>query len=140
MHKITWASLKGLHRAFLYVKFWKSVFPTMFKYRGDIAKTGDKSSLGCFFQSNTDTTVVKVSKWKLINMNFIKSKCAWHLFYEVWHGGYALFFEIVKIRTKKVSSTVKSYLCFCFWKSDKATRKLINWWFDSLYCKKTFHV
>jgi len=37
----------------------------MFKYRGDIAKTGDTSSLRCFFQSNTNTTVVKISKMKV---------------------------------------------------------------------------
>ena len=80
MHKITWSSLQGLHCVFRYVKFLKSVFLTMFKYRGDIAKTGDKSSLCCFFQSNSNTTVVKISKWKLIYMNFIKSKCAWHMF------------------------------------------------------------
>ena len=38
MHKSEWSSLKVVHRVFHYVKFWKSVFPTMFKYRGDIAK------------------------------------------------------------------------------------------------------
>ena len=51
------------------------------------AKTGDKLSLRCFFQSNTKTTVVKISKWKLIYVNFIKIKCTWHLLCEVRHGG-----------------------------------------------------
>ena len=68
MHKVTWSSFKGLHRAFCDVKFWKSVFPTMIKYRGDIAKTGDKSSLRC--SCNTCTTVVKVSEWKFIYMKY----------------------------------------------------------------------
>jgi len=42
----------------------------MISYRSDIAKTGDKSSLRCRFQSNTYTTVVKVSEWKFIYMKY----------------------------------------------------------------------
>ena len=38
MHKITW-SLKGLHRAFRYVKFWKSVLLTIFKQPQTITST-----------------------------------------------------------------------------------------------------
>ena len=70
-------------RAFRYVKFWKSVFPTLFKYRGDIAKTGDKLYIRCRFQSHTYIPVVKASTWKLIYLIFMKNKCAWHLFCEV---------------------------------------------------------
>jgi len=74
-----------MHCAFCYVKFCKS---WLFKYHGDIAKTGDKSStlpfsVRCRFQSNTFTKVVKASTWKLLYMILMKIKCAWHLFSEV---------------------------------------------------------
>ena len=60
---------------------------TLLKYHGDIAKTGDKSSLHCRFQSNTYTKVVKASTWKLLYMILMKIKCACHLFCEVWQRG-----------------------------------------------------
>jgi len=53
-------------RAFRYVMFWKSVFPTLFKYCSDIAKKRDKSYIRCGFQSHTSISVVKASTWKLI--------------------------------------------------------------------------
>ena len=57
----------------------------------------DKSSLR-LFQSNTYSTVVKISEWMLIDMNFITSKCTWHWFCEVRQGGSRgmPLFEIVK--------------------------------------------
>ena len=52
-------------------KFWKSVCPTLFKYHGDIAKTGDKSSLLCHVYFNTKNTDFKSSKWKLLYKQFV---------------------------------------------------------------------
>ena len=91
-------------RAFRYVKFWNSVFPTLFKYRGDIAKTGDTSYLRCRFQSHTSISVVKASTWKLIFMIFMKNKCAWHLFCAVWQRGSRVMplFEFCYIHIEKV--------------------------------------
>ena len=74
-------------RAFCYVKFWKSVFQTLFKYRGDIAKTGDNSYIRCRFQSHTSISVVKASTWKLIYLISMMNKCAWNLFCEVRQRG-----------------------------------------------------
>ena len=90
--------------AFRYVKFWKSAFPTLFKYSGDIAKTGDTSYLRCRFQSHTSISVVKASTWKLIFMIFMKNKCAWHLFCAVWQRGSRVMplFEFCYIHIEKV--------------------------------------
>ena len=86
-------------------------------------ESGDKLSSHCFFQSNTSTTVVKISKWKLIYMNFIKSKINVHdiCFVRFGMGVPELcpFIEIVKSVWRKfvyqTSSTVKS--SFLFFKS-----------------------
>ena len=49
-------------------------------------------------QSSSLKVYVKISKWKLIYMNFMNRKCTWHLFWEVRPGGSRVMplFEIVK--------------------------------------------
>ena len=136
----TWITCTNYHAYDDLIKFWKYVFPTMFKYRGNIAKTGDKSSLRCFFQSNTNTTVVKISKWNLIYMHVIKSKCAWHLFCEVRHRSSRVMplFWNCYIRIKKFcvlnffNSSVIFMFFVVFWNS-----KLTNSPYERLLCDIT---
>ena len=77
-------------RAFRYAKFWKFVFPTLFKYRGDI---GDTSYIRCRFVSY----VYRSCKGIHMKVEIPKNKCAWHLFCEVRQRGSRVMplFEVI---------------------------------------------